>query len=156
MKKCLSILLILLLACALLPAAAEETPADFTPAEPDLEATAEAFAGDWICVWAEVRGNLFLAETDLEVAKLQLERSEIDARRVQVLGEADVRAAYLRSYETARGAELRAQALGSTGIMAELDLVEKLNPALKLHMIYAGEGTLWTDLKSGAVNLLTK
>ena len=97
--------------------------------------------------------RMIAAETELEVAKLQLQRSEIDAKRTRLKGETEVRAAFLRNNETALGTELRAKALEESGIMADVQLVEKLNPALKLQVIYAGEGTLWTDLKSGAITV---
>ena len=48
---------------------------------------------------------------------------------------------------------MKSEALGKSGILADMKLVESLNPALKLQVIYAGEGTLWTDLKSGVIPL---
>ena len=60
---------------------------------------------------------------------------------------------FLRNNERAHGVEMKARALGQSGVMAELMLVEKLNPHLKLQLIYAGEGTLWTDLKNGSVTV---
>ena len=48
---------------------------------------------------------------------------------------------------------MKAEALGMRGIMADLMLIDALNPNLKLQIIYAGEGTLWTDLKSGVIPL---
>lgn len=97
--------------------------------------------------------RLIGAETELEVAKLQLERSKIDAKRNKLKGETEVKVAFLRNNETAHGTEMKAQALGEIGIMTDLELVEKLNPNLKLQVIYAGNGTMWTDLKSGAVSI---
>ncbi|MBN2641319.1 MAG: hypothetical protein JXR78_06690 [Victivallales bacterium] len=97
--------------------------------------------------------RLIGAETELEVAKLQLERSKIDAKRNKLKGETEVKVAFLRNNETAQGAEMKAQALGESGIMTDLELVDKLNPNLKLQVIYAGNGTMWTDLKSGAVSI---
>ena len=93
------------------------------------------------------------AATELEVAQLRLQRSEIDARSLKLQGETEVKAAFLRNNEIAAGTEMRAKALGASRFMADLALVEKLNPALKLQVIYAGEGTLWTDLKSGAITV---
>ncbi|MBQ9336141.1 MAG: hypothetical protein IJS14_02435 [Lentisphaeria bacterium] len=97
--------------------------------------------------------RLIQAQTELEVARLQLKRSEIEARRKQLIGETDIKAEFVRRSETAKGVSMKAEALGKHGIMADLSLIEALNPNLKLQVIYAGEGTLWTDLKSGAIPL---
>ena len=62
MKKITAILLSLLLALTALPAVAE-----YTAQEPAPDALMEDYFGPWICVWAEVAGNMFEAETDLEI-----------------------------------------------------------------------------------------
>ena len=108
---------------------------------------------------AEIKANqeqsvrLIQAQTDLEVAKIQLKRSEIDAKRQQLTGETEVKADFIRRNELAQGVRMKAETLGKQGIMADMKLVESLNPALKLQVIYAGEGTLWTDLRSGVIPL---
>ena len=108
---------------------------------------------------AEIRANqeqsvrLIQAQTDLQVAQIQLKRSEIEAKRQQLTGETEVKADFIRRNETARGIRMKSEALGKSGILADMKLVESLNPALKLQVIYAGEGTLWTDLKSGVIPL---
>ena len=108
---------------------------------------------------AEIRANqeqsvrLIQAQTDLQVAQIQLKRSEIEAKRQQLTGETEVKADFIRRNETARGIRMKSEALGKSGILADMKLVESLNPDLKLQVIYAGEGTLWTDLKSGVIPL---
>ncbi|MBQ6599099.1 MAG: hypothetical protein IJH79_16230, partial [Lentisphaeria bacterium] len=108
---------------------------------------------------AEIQANqeqsvrLIQAQTELDVSKIQLKRSEIEARRRQLTGETEVKADFIRRNETARGIRMKAEALGKSGILADMKLVESLNPQLKLQVIYAGEGTLWTDLKSGVIPL---
>ncbi|MBO5923943.1 MAG: hypothetical protein J6Q81_05455, partial [Lentisphaeria bacterium] len=94
--------------------------------------------------------RLISAGAELEVAQLQLKRSELEAARAKLKGETDVKVAFMRNNERALGVEMKAQALGASGVMADLMLVEKLNPNVKLQVIYAGDGTLWTDLKSGS------
>ena len=96
---------------------------------------------------------LIAAETELEVAQLQLKRSELEAARTRLKGETEVKVAFMRDNEKALGVEMKAAALGTSGVMADLLLVEKLNPNVKLQVIYAGDGTLWTDLKSGTVTV---
>ncbi|MBO4630986.1 MAG: hypothetical protein J5858_03600 [Lentisphaeria bacterium] len=108
---------------------------------------------------AEIKANqeqsvrLIQAQTDLQVAKIQLKRSEIEAKRNQLTGETEVKADFIKRNEIARGIRLKSNALGKQGIMADMKLIEALNPQLKLQIIYAGEGTLWTDLKSGVIPL---
>ena len=108
---------------------------------------------------AEIQANqeqsvrLIQAQTELEVSKIQLKRSEIEARRRQLTGETEVKADFIKRSEAAKGVRMKAEALGKSGILADMKLVEALNPALKLQVIYAGEGTLWTDLKSGVIPL---
>ncbi len=100
--------------------------------------------------------RLILANADLDVANTNLERSTIEAKTNQLQGETDVKADFLRQNELALGSKMKATALGALGIMADLKLVENLNPAMTLKIIHAGEGTLWTDLKSGAINVAPK
>ena len=108
---------------------------------------------------AEIKANqeqsvrLIQAKTELEVAQIQLKRSEIEAKRKQLTGETDVKAEFIRRNEMAQGIRMKSDALGKQGIMADMRLIESLNPMLKLQVIYAGEGTLWTDLKSGVIPL---
>ena len=97
--------------------------------------------------------RLIAAEAELEVAQLQLKRSELDAARTKLKGETDVTVDFMRNNERALGVEMKAKALGASGVMADLMLVEKLNPNVKLQVIYAGDGTLWTDLKSGSITV---
>lgn len=93
------------------------------------------------------------AETQLQVAQLELKKSEILARVAQLKGETDVKVNFLVENEKAQGEQLRAEALGGKNILADLRLVDALNPKVKTQIIYAGNGTLWTDLKSGALTL---
>ncbi|MBR4666409.1 MAG: hypothetical protein IKO93_21260 [Lentisphaeria bacterium] len=108
---------------------------------------------------AEIQANqeqsvrLIQAQTELDVSQIQLKRSEIEAKRRQLTGETEVKADFIRRNETAHGVRMKAEALGKSGILADMKLVESLNPQLKLQVIYAGEGTLWTDLKSGVIPL---
>lgn len=110
---------------------------------------------------AEIAANqknavrMIAAETDLEVAEIQLKRSEIEAKRGKLRGETEVKADFLKRNEQAQGTKMKADVLGTAGILADLKLIESLNPKMEVKIIYAGEGTLWTDLKSGAIPLNT-
>lgn len=88
------------------------------------------------------------AAATLAVASLNLERSAAQAEIVQVKGEAEVQSTFLVQHERARGEQLRATAFQDPTHLAELIFTEQLNPAVKIRIIHAGEGTLWTDLEN--------
>lgn len=108
---------------------------------------------------AEIHANqkkevqTILAQTALDVAGIQLQRSEIQAETARIRGEAEVKIGFMLENERADGTQKRAQVLGELGIMADLQLIETLNPDLKVKIIHAGEGTLWTDMKAGAISI---
>ena len=79
--------------------------------------------------------------------------AEIIARTNQVTGEAQVKAKYLVENEAAKGELLKAKALGDASLMGQLHMIDKLSPNVETQVIYAGEGTLWTDLKNPAVSV---
>ncbi len=93
------------------------------------------------------------AETELAVADIRLKRSEIIARTARLKGETEVKTKFLIKNEEAQGELLKAKALGGPGKLGDLKLVESLNPKVETRIIYAGPGTLWTDLKNGALPL---
>ena len=97
---------------------------------------------------AEIR-----ASAELEAAKIQLKRSEILAKTEELIGSTKVKAAFLVDNERALGEAMRAQALGGGKVLADLKAVEALNPRTQTRVIYAGPGTLWTDLKNAALPL---
>lgn len=96
------------------------------------------------------------AEAKLAVAQLDLERAKIEAQTTQLLGEAQVKADFLVSNEEALGIRRRAEVFKNPATLADLTLVEQLNPALSIRLLHAGEGTLWTDLKGAALSLPAK
>lgn len=96
------------------------------------------------------------ADAKLAVAQLDLERAKIEAQTTRTLGEAQVQADFLVSNEEALGIRRRAAVFKDPATLADLSLVEALNPNLDLRLIHAGEGTLWTDLKSAVLPLPAK
>lgn len=96
------------------------------------------------------------AETALGVADIMLKKSEVEARSIRLRGESAVKVDFAKQNELAAGALLKSQVLGKPGIMAELRLVESLNPQIETRIIHAGEGTLWTDLKGLNVTVPVK
>lgn len=106
---------------------------------------------------AEIKANQeqsvakILADAKLKAAAIDLRRAEIIAQTKKVSGEADVKARFLVENEEAQGEVLRAKALGSPAALADLSLVDNLNEDVETQIIYAGEGTLWTDLRGGSL-----
>ena len=96
------------------------------------------------------------ADAKLAVAQLDLERAKIEAQTTRTLGEAQVQADFLVSNEEALGIRRRAAVFKDPATLADLSLVEALNANLDLRLIHAGEGTLWTDLKSAVLPLPAK
>lgn len=93
------------------------------------------------------------AQTGLDVAELQLKKAEILAATQKLKGETEAKAQYLVDSERAKGAAMLAKALGSGAALAEMQLVDSLGDEVQTKIIYAGPGTMWTDLKNGAVNV---
>ena len=96
------------------------------------------------------------ADTRLQVAKLKLKQAEILAATRKLLEESKVQAEFMVSNETAKGELLKAQALGDPTLMSKLHMVDKLPEKVETKVIYAGNGTLWTDLKNPAITIPAK
>ncbi|HOE60301.1 MAG TPA: SPFH domain-containing protein [Kiritimatiellia bacterium] len=96
------------------------------------------------------------AGTALAVAATNLLKAAVQAQITRVQGEARVRADYLTANEKALGEQLRAGVFKDPATLADLTFVDKLNPDAGIRILHAGEGTLWTDLKSLAPSLPVK
>jgi hypothetical protein len=92
----------------------------------------------------------------LDVATINLERSTIQAAITQVKGEAEIQAAFRLDNERAAGEKLRGAVFQDPATLADLTFVDKLNPAVGIRILHAGEGTLWTDLEKLAPTLPVK
>ena len=90
------------------------------------------------------------------MATINLEKSAVQAQITQVQGEAKVKAEFVVSNEKALGDQLRSGVFKNPATLAELTFVDKLNPNVGIRIIHAGEGTLWTDLKTLAPTLPVK
>jgi hypothetical protein len=87
------------------------------------------------------------AQRDLDLAKIQLQIAELDAKRVQILGKADADVLKMKNDAEAQGAKLLVEALGSPQAYNKYIFAKNFQPQ-DLRLIFAGEGTFWTDLKS--------
>jgi len=90
------------------------------------------------------------------VAATNLLKATVQAQITQVQGEAKVKAEYTVANEKALGEQMRAGVFKNSATLAELTFVEALNPEAGIRIIHAGEGTLWTDLKTLAPALPVK
>lgn len=93
------------------------------------------------------------AETKLKVAKIDLEAAKVQAKITETKGEAAVQAKFVVENEEAIGMKRRASAFKDPSLWADLTFADTLNPDVKISVIHAGEGTLWTDLKNASIAL---
>jgi hypothetical protein len=96
------------------------------------------------------------AEALLEVATINLQKATVQAQITQVQGEAKAQSEFLVQNEKALGEKLRAAVFQNPATLADLTFADKLNPAVGIRIIHAGEGTLWTDLKNLAPTVPVK
>ena len=94
------------------------------------------------------------AETLKKAAEIKKETAGIAADKVRVLGQAGASALEKVEGEKAKGLQLKTAAFGDPIAYARWRFADTLNPRMKLNIIHAGEGTLWTDLeKTGFAEL---
>lgn len=94
------------------------------------------------------------AETLKKAAEIQKLTAAINADKVRVLGQANASALEKVEGEKANGLQLKTAAFGDPIAYARWIFADTLNPRMKLNIIHAGDGTLWTDLeKTGFAEL---
>ncbi len=90
--------------------------------------------------------NQIAAQTRLKVAELASETAIIRANTNRKLGSAEARVVELKGKAEGDGYALQVQAAGSATDYNALQFAQRLPENIRLSLIYAGEGTLWTDL----------
>ncbi len=85
-----------------------------------------------------------VAEIDMQTALLRAEKS-------RKLGKARAESIQLVEGEKARGQVLKTQALGDAAAFNLAEFATALNPDVKIRIIHAGPGTLWTDLENATL-----
>jgi hypothetical protein len=88
------------------------------------------------------------AETEQLVAAIDKQAAELEARRKEILGEATAKSQQLQEEAKAQKFQLAVEAFGSGEAYNLWQFAEGLPEKMDLQLFYAGEGTLWTDLKS--------
>jgi regulator of protease activity HflC (stomatin/prohibitin superfamily) len=87
------------------------------------------------------------AERDLEVARINLQVSQLEAQRTQILGKAQADVTRMKSDAEAKGAKMLVDAFGSPAAYNQYIFAKNFQPT-DLKLIFAGPGTFWTDLKT--------
>ena len=93
------------------------------------------------------------AETKLKVAGIELETAKVQAKIIEVSGEADVKSRFVVENEEALGLKRRAAAFSDPSLWADLTFADALNSNVEIRVLHSGEGTLWTDMKGAAFAL---
>jgi hypothetical protein len=87
------------------------------------------------------------AQRELTVAEIQLQISQLEAKRTEILGKASAEVERLKNEAEAKGAKMLVDALGSPAAYNRYIFAKNFEPA-ELRLIFAGPGTFWTDLKT--------
>lgn len=89
------------------------------------------------------------AETLRQVAEIDKQTAEARAHRNISLGRANADAIRLVEEERAAGHSLKVDAFQKDGNQYALyEFADNLNPEMRINLIHAGDGTLWTDMKN--------
>lgn len=87
------------------------------------------------------------AQTEVEVARILAEVAMLEAQRTQILGRAEAEVQRLKNDAEAQGARMLVEALGSPSAYNQYIFAKNFQPT-DLRLIFAGQGTFWTDLRS--------
>lgn len=87
------------------------------------------------------------AATKQQVAATDRQIAELDAKKTETLGKAKAQADQLLKEATSQKFDLAVKAFGGASAYTKWQFAEGLPENIQLQLFYAGEGTLWTDLK---------
>ena len=88
-----------------------------------------------------------MAETIKQTALIELQTADITAKKTKTLGKAGADKIGMVEGEKAKGFQLKATALGDPQAYTLAELAKSLNPDVRINILHAGEGTLWTDIE---------
>lgn len=95
---------------------------------------------------AEIAG-----ETLKKVSEIDRNAAEIRAEKTMKLGRAQAEVIRKVEGEKAKGLILKAGAFGDPSSFSLWEFAGRISPELKVNVIHAGEGTLWTDLEKATL-----
>ncbi|MFU8779964.1 MAG: SPFH domain-containing protein [Kiritimatiellia bacterium] len=98
---------------------------------------------------AEIR-----ADTIRQIADIQQETAGVRAERITTIGKARADIVRMVEGEKAKGFELKVGAVGDPYAYNLWTFAENLNPDVKINILHAGTGTLWTDLEKATLGEL--
>ena len=130
-----------------------KTEADLREAEKKVELEAERIRIETAKLVANVmaEGEKEAKQIDAEakqlVAQVDKQIAVLDAKQQVVLGQANAEADKLSQEARSQKFQLAVEAFGSGDAFSKWQFAEGLPTTIDLKMLYAGEGTLWTDLK---------
>jgi len=88
------------------------------------------------------------AATKQQIASVDKQIAELEAKRTELLGKAKSQADQLLNEAQSQKFDLAVKAFGSAAAYSKYEFAEGLPENIQLQLFYAGEGTLWTDLKN--------
>jgi hypothetical protein len=98
---------------------------------------------------AEIR-----AEAQKQVAEIAKQTALVAAERVRKLGQAKAQVVSLVDGEKAAGVALKSAAFGDPEAYTLWEFANGLNGHVRIRMLHAGDGTLWTDLEKATLGEL--
>jgi hypothetical protein len=87
------------------------------------------------------------AATKQQVAAVDKQVAEFDAKRIEQIGKATAAADQLMQEALSQKFDLAVKAFGNATAYTRWQFADGLPEDMQLQLFYAGEGTLWTDLK---------
>ncbi|MDR1612474.1 MAG: hypothetical protein LBT97_06775 [Planctomycetota bacterium] len=92
------------------------------------------------------------ADTLRRMAAIDRETAVVRAEKAVAIGKAEADALRLVEAERARGFGMKVEAFGADSEEYALyEFADRLNPELRINLIHAGDGTLWTDLQRAGI-----
>jgi regulator of protease activity HflC (stomatin/prohibitin superfamily) len=87
------------------------------------------------------------AETLQKTAEIARQTAEVRAQQTRTMGAASAEVVTLVDGEAARGLLVKTEALGDPLAFSLIEFATRLNPDVRINILHAGPGTLWTDLE---------
>ncbi|MFO1424223.1 MAG: SPFH domain-containing protein [Candidatus Competibacteraceae bacterium] len=94
------------------------------------------------------------AEAQRQAAEIDKQTAQVRADKTRKLGQAQANTVAWVEGEKAKGFELKAAAFGDPAALTLWEFAQNLNPDVRVNILYAGPGTLWTDLEKATLGEL--
>jgi regulator of protease activity HflC (stomatin/prohibitin superfamily) len=91
------------------------------------------------------------AEAVRQAAEIEKQTALVRADKTRTLGQAQATTITLVEGEKAKGFELKAAAFGDPTALTLWEFAQNLNPEVKVTILHAGPGTLWTDVEKATL-----